>query len=788
MIPLDSETLGLCGPMVLLQFQRPGEEITLYEVWKEPVGRTLDLFEELMGEDLVMFNAAFDHFQMCKIATMWTLFAEQFGRDCVPNTLWWSPRMLGEIEKAARNVDLTLRPRGIYDLQLWAQRGPYQMCMERDPITIRRLPELVATQLCNYLNDNVKFDRILFAKKANPDGPQWSVVESTNRRKEPIPGLYDVKCIFHPSVSLKTLVGHLGLIKGEAAKFEDVGAPFSMMPVEMPFAPYALAFENIEGDMNDDRGLTPWTMVKDFLVRKYNTKAILDKLALPFYGTWLHYGPEQIKFWSENERAREYASDDIVFTKRLWEHAGSPEFNDDDSVLATSVASARWKGFAIDNDGFKNLEAENVAKITPVPFFQKTAQCLQFLKEVMDPQEAATLGKQTDKNFLEKLENKAGGELGHRARLIMDARRAKKELELIWKLLIADRMHASFRVVGALSSRMSGSDGLNPMGIKRDKYIREKFPLAFPGFTAVGGDFAAFEVVLYIAVSKDKKLESDVLTEVINPKTGLKEKQKIHALFGTHCFPHMSYWEIVNNKDIYTRSKSGLFALIYGGNHRTLENRLSISESAAQNAYDGFLAAYPEARAERLRIEDEYSPVKESEDGRYIWTGFKPDVESLFGFKRRFDQVEFPAEEILFHIMMNLPHEITRIEGEFMRHPDMENPRLQNVSGLVMSALLGTCFGIQGAVQRQSNNHQIQSSGAQITKKLQRRIWDLQPIGLRPWVVQPMQVHDEILVVTRDEYVSSIERIKEELLDEMRSVVPLIDIEWMNHLRTWADK
>ena len=58
---------------------------------------------------------------------------------------------------------------------------------------------------------------------------------------------------------------------------------------------------------------------------------------------------------------------------------------------------------------------------------------------------------------------------------------AAKEVELYKKLLLAGKFHASFVVIGTLSSRMAGADGLNPQGIKHAKDVRKMFPLVLGG-------------------------------------------------------------------------------------------------------------------------------------------------------------------------------------------------------------------------------------------------------------------------------------------------------------------
>ena len=62
---------------------------------------------------------------------------------------------------------------------------------------------------------------------------------------------------------------------------------------------------------------------------------------------------------------------------------------------------------------------------------------------------------------------------------ILDVKIAAKEVELYEKLLLAGKFHASFVVIGTLSSRMAGADGLNPQGIKHTKEVRQMFPLSW---------------------------------------------------------------------------------------------------------------------------------------------------------------------------------------------------------------------------------------------------------------------------------------------------------------------
>ena len=66
---------------VLLQYALEDGPITLYDIWNEPIQKTLDLIESWLGYCIVGFNCAFDWFHIVKIYTTFRL--------CPPD---WIPR------------------------------------------------------------------------------------------------------------------------------------------------------------------------------------------------------------------------------------------------------------------------------------------------------------------------------------------------------------------------------------------------------------------------------------------------------------------------------------------------------------------------------------------------------------------------------------------------------------------------------------------------------------------------------------------------------------------------
>ena len=70
---IDSETCGLHGMPVLLQYAVENCPINLYDIWKRPVGETLDLIEWMLTHTIVGFNLAFDHFMLQNLHHLPTL-------------------------------------------------------------------------------------------------------------------------------------------------------------------------------------------------------------------------------------------------------------------------------------------------------------------------------------------------------------------------------------------------------------------------------------------------------------------------------------------------------------------------------------------------------------------------------------------------------------------------------------------------------------------------------------------------------------------------------------------
>ena len=77
MIFIDTETCGLHGFAILIQYAEDDGKIILFDVWQEPVQKTLDLIKWFCENDLCFFNAAFDWFHLIKIYLTFSLVEDK---------------------------------------------------------------------------------------------------------------------------------------------------------------------------------------------------------------------------------------------------------------------------------------------------------------------------------------------------------------------------------------------------------------------------------------------------------------------------------------------------------------------------------------------------------------------------------------------------------------------------------------------------------------------------------------------------------------------------------------
>jgi hypothetical protein len=728
---MDSETCMFSGFPVTFQYAIDDAPEVYYEIWYKPVNETLRLIEMFCEHDFVGFNCVFDWFHVTKCYNVFNEYVKRY-----PNLANDPPNidLVASCEEAAMD-GLCLKPKRCCDLMLWSRKDQRtQTLMNRGDVRIRRVPMELAYPLCDELDARLTLPEIYWDRQADKN-IRWRVYDIDEE-----PYFKDVVLKFNPSAGLKYLMEYF---VGEKPPFHFGDIACEVYGKEVEYAPSARAVYELYGE---------------------------DALA------WPDVIQAHIDHWHTNTNAIAYAKYDVYATRRLYQYFGSPEPGDDDSELACMVATVRWHGFALDIEGLKGLreEALKVVQASPINV-DSTAQVRQYLMEVMDVTEQIFVAETTRKQVLDEISTWTDNpEAAHRAKTILNVRKMQKEVELYDKLLLARRLHAGFNIIGAVSSRMSGTNNLNVQGIKSTKNVRRCFPLAWEGMTLSGGDFSKFEMAIADAVYKDPSFR-ELVVGALKPA----------GVFGELMYPHLTYDQILASEgqdpDYYTDAKSGLFAVLYFGEAFTLHVNQGIPLDVAERAIIEWRNRAPGLKKSVERIVDTHSALIENGHG-FTWVDPQPFAENMQGFKRSFE-LEITVMKVLYDLAISPPKEWDQKKIKVVRRQ-----KIQTAAGAVRSALYGAAFSIQNANIRAAGNHEIQSTGALICKSVQRAIWDIQPSGVHPFAVAPMQVHDEIQCVCDEAVVDRVTQVVGKSIAEQRdALVPLLGMKWSTHAANWAE-
>lgn len=751
MIYLDTETCGLHGMPVLLQYAEDEGEIKLYSLWKHKVHETITLLEWIINhpDGICGFNLSFDWFHIAKIYTTFLLFKEKYGPNAYPDE---HIDEIAVLEKEARDGPC-IKPYKALDLMLHARKGPFQSLMNRDDIRIKKVPTALAWELAAELKRRVPLDDIFFARNKDGGGVErFKVYDIYDEDEELITDFKDIVCKFSPSTALKALAVHaLGVKEDMVLKFKDIEC--TEYPEELGWAPFALAL-GVPGTWN---------------------------------GAWPQVIRHHIRHWAYNDLARQYASNDITYTRGLKKYFEGPEHklpciqNDDDSVLACMVAVVRWRGLKVNIEGIKKLREEAI--VISGKYAKDGKRVKEYLQEVMTPEEYVVIQESTKKVVLEDIVKnwRTDDDKIHpaavRAKNVLDARRAKKEVELYDKLITAGRFHCSFVVIGTKSSRMSGNNGLNPQGINHQKKVRSQFPFAWDDLILCGGDFSSFEVSLAAAVYKDNVLDED-----------LKLGKKMAGLFGQAFFPDLDYDEIIESDgeevDHYDRAKRAMYQTFYGGTAAGISKKIGFDLDVAEDAFKTLTDRYKGIGREQKLIGDMFGAMTQPDGigSKVIWKEPSEFVASPLGFKRYFT-LENRIAKALFDLANKPPDKWKDIKIKVVRRD-----RLQTAGGATQSALYGSAFQILAANIRAAANHRIQCFGSQITKAVQCTVWEFQPCGIHVWFVMPFNCHDEVDAPCKPEIAENLKTAVIKKVESYKDIVPFIKMKWDIGLPSWKSK
>lgn len=322
------------------------------------------------------------------------------------------------------------------------------------------------------------------------------------------------------------------------------------------------------------------------------------------------------------------------------------------------------------------------------------------------------------------------------------------------------------------------SKSINPHGISRESYLRSLILFADENETLNGGDFDGFEISIADAHYQDPELRKLLLTE-----------KSIHAIWGSMVYKK-TYEEIINSKKEadgkYIRAKTSFFAKLYCAYFNKLAEILKTSEESVREADRYFNETFKTITEKRKETIDKLTMISQPKGrgSEIIYKEPQEYIESFLGFKRFFT-LEFKLIKELYKISLNPSKEIMNTGRSFNTK---RSDRIQTGLGALQTSILSAAFQLQAFVQRAAINHEIQSPGARITKDLEYEIYQLQPQGINPYYVSPLNIHDELMTPCIIGLENTLEEVVNSYIEEHKKIVPFLKMTWKRNLKDWSKK
>ena len=449
-----------------------------------------------------------------------------------------------------------------------------------------------------------------------------------------------------------------------------------------------------------------------------------------FEDCWAILQDKTSNFWK-------YAEDDVKYLQELYLYLEEPESDYNDEA-AHVVAYTYYYGFPLDHSLLKQLQKEckekmKLADTLPIDI-QSSKQRLEYFSNRHPKRKL----KNCDKYVLEKLAQKGD----EHAKLLMDYGETKQMFDQCEKLLSTSdgRGHPLLNVMGTATQRMSGTGGFNWQGIAKGSKLREAI------LTSCGGDFSGLEIGLMALIYESPSMQKE-----------LDQGKDIHLATAVDIHPKLkgkyTYEEAASIRKDETHDKHSfidkcrgetkgvVFGSAYGAMAKKIAETLGISEELAEQLLDAFYSKYFEIRDFKQRLEEEFC-TGDTE----LWTQnsvgkMKSEITDWLGFTRHWD---FEASTADFFWRQANKVGLEEMSKIFLTAPcekiiRKETKGPQTVQNTVRSALLGAALTIQSSVARVATNSIVQSTGAQLTKRLKAFLWKKHGIPM-------LNVHDEIIV------------------------------------------
>jgi len=508
------------------------------------------------------------------------------------------------------------------------------------------------------------------------------------------------------------------------------------------------------------------------------------------------------KLWNLNEKILdnpeskiwEYAKKDIEYLWGLEDYLidqGNSVEVDDNDMATHIVAYSKYYGFETDYDAciqkyeelsIQKEKIESIFKEESSLFddftfnIQSAKQKLQWLKaHAYNPE----FVRSSDRKHIELLIQ--GGLLDEegleKAQELLKYGTICQQLKQIEVLIEGEgKCYPDFRIVGTTTNRMAGTGGLNFQGISKDEGVRNLIKVSQMG------DFDGLEVTIAATFFQDREmlreLEEGLDSHMMTAKLLLKELEDYSYEELIKIKKDKTHKDYKKVKLARAKGKMIRFALLYFCSPFSVASTLNIDPVDAEELMEEhFFSHYKSMGETRKKFEESFCTADFKTWNIGSVGKMKDYSENIFG-SRRYISFEKYFADFLWSQTDKIAAVAKGDEEKILRRKEKGKQKMVQA---IRSACLGAASGLQKAVYRQLGNYPIQSSGAELTKKLMRKIWN-------QFHVPMMNIHDEIVIPSGyEECYEDIKKTIYSFLIEYRKVIPHLNMEW-ERAQTWGEK
>lgn len=751
---LDTETVGLCGPVKLIQFaidEGPVQMITLLKGWEadaEVRAQLHKLYELIDKPDtmLTCFNSAFDLFVLYKLKHR--LYGHEYDSPERPVTPF-----------KCKVLDLQI------PAMLKSPLAPFAFSRSggKSVALLRRIPVAAQEIVANRVAEILK-----------PLLPQSFELGVGIHKVAKQPNLVTLSFNVKGRLSLKGLMAEYGLPTLKLAECW----PLPEKSSESPWLPY------------------PIPSVHDPI------EAQCDEVLR---------GPKDSAFYR-------YSELDIIYLKVLYEKLNHPEPDYNSACVANIAYlryygfDLDFKALEEAKYYYGRKVAEIEQALQGVNLRSSTDRLA--LLQPHFPIIAST-AKKVLKVLAE--EDSEGGRLCKMIMDYGPARQRLLQIEKVMECRTG-KAHPSLRVMGTATNRNAGEGGFNWQGVSScdevlgyelidndlgdipDQILDEEFEQAAEEIEQVQeqrkekvglrhailtpcvGDWASFEVRIAAKVYNDPVLQEDLrqgvdlhcmVTATSHPKA-LAEKmsyEELRAIYLDHSHPRHS--EVNKWRK---GMKAVVFGIFYFASAMKVAEVLGLQDYEGQQVIDRICNRYKGIGNYRADIERRFITADTEHWSKGSVARMDTLQSDLTGFERRW---EFEKSVAVALWGLGQTNKIkTGLAGTVTRTA-AKGP--QTIDNAIVSACLGSAIAIQAAVSRQAGNMPVQATGSSINKMLQEVIWE----QLR---VPTFSVHDELFVPHHPNYSwETYSKTVDKFVSEIGSLVPMLEFDY-TQTRTWSEK